>query len=129
MEGIQWHQRYSRKWSGYMLVLCCFYVPGTFAADSQLLLAANGMIQKGKPLDAFDLLSPYEFEYAGEKEFDYLLGLSLLDSGEPGKSVFAFQRILTQDPNFAGARLELARAYFDMSEYNLSRSEFTTLLA
>ncbi|NNE63978.1 MAG: tetratricopeptide repeat protein [Gammaproteobacteria bacterium] len=97
------------------------------AADQQLLVAAQGMINSGKPLDALDLLSPYEFEYAGEKEYDYLLGLSLLDSGQPGHSVFAFQRVLAIDPNFAGARMELARAYFDMSEFELSRAEFTTL--
>lgn len=97
------------------------------AAEQQLLLAAQGMINGGKPLDALDLLSPYEFEYAGEKEYDYLLGLSLLDSGQAGQSVFAFQRVLAVDPNFAGARMELARAYFDMSEYDLARAEFTTL--
>jgi outer membrane protein len=129
MEVFQWHQGFSRKGLSYLLLLYFLFIPNTQAADNQLLLAANSMIQDGKPLDAFDLLSPYEFEYAGEKEFDYLLGLSLLDSGEPGKSVFAFQRILAQEPNFAGARMELARAYFDMSEYNLSRSEFTILLA
>jgi tetratricopeptide (TPR) repeat protein len=97
------------------------------AADQQLLVAAQGMINGGKPLDALDLLSPYEFEYAGEKEYDYLLGLSLLDSGQASQSVFAFQRVLAIDPNFAGARMELARAYFDMSEFELARAEFTTL--
>lgn len=105
-------------------VLLCSNV---LAADQQLLVAAQGMINGGKPLDALDLLTPYEFEYAGEKEYDYLLGLSLLDSGQAGQSVFAFQRVLAIDPNFAGARMELARAYFDMSEYELARSEFTTL--
>jgi tetratricopeptide (TPR) repeat protein len=129
MEVNRWHQSGSRKWSSCILLLSFLVIPNSQAADNQLLLAANSMIQEGKPLEAFDILSPYEFEYAGEKEFDYLLGLSLLDSGEPGKSVFAFQRILAQDPDFAGARMELARAYFDMSEYNLSRSEFTTLLS
>lgn len=104
----------------------CYYAPA-YAADEQLLIAAQGMINSGKPLDALDVLAPFEFEYAGEKEYDYLFGLSLLDSGQPGQSVFAFQRVLAVDPNFAGARMELARAYFDMSEYELSRAEFTTL--
>ncbi len=108
----------------FFCAICCTQV---FAADQQLLVAAQGMINGGKPLDALDLLTPYEFEYAGEKEYDYLLGLSLLDSGQSGQSVFAFQRVLAIDPNFAGARMELARAYFDMSEFELSRAEFTTL--
>ena len=110
------------------IILFLILLPLTVSsAEQQLLQAAQSMIRDGKPLEAFDLLSPYEFENAGETEYDYLLGLSLLDSGEPGKSVFAFQRVLAIDPNFAGARLELARAYFDMSEYNLSRSEFNAL--
>ncbi len=108
-------------------LLWILFTPQINAADQQLLLAAQGMISDGKSLDALDLLTPYEFEYAGDKEYDYLLGLSLLDSGQAGQSVFAFQRVLAVDPNFAGARMELARAYFDMSEYNLSRAEFTTL--
>ncbi len=111
----------------FSALFCLLIIPQTNAADQQLLAAAQGMISDGKPLDALDLLSPYEFEHAGEKEYDYLLGLSLLDSGQAGQSVFAFQRVLALDPNFAGARMELARAYFDMSEFTLSRAEFTTL--
>ncbi len=111
----------------FSVFLSLIFASTVNAADQQLLVAAQGMISSGKPLDALDILSPYEFEYAGEKEYDYLLGLSLLDSGQAGQSVFAFQRVLAIDPNFAGARMELARAYFDMSEYNLSRAEFTTL--
>jgi len=112
-----------------ILLVCLCLLPGSplVAADKQLLIAAQNMIRDGRALDAFDLLSPYEFEYAGEVEFDYLLGLALLDSGEPGKSVFAFQRVLAVDPNFAGARLELARAYFDVSQFDLAQGEFITL--
>lgn len=104
-----------------------FLVFGAQAANPQLLQEAQTLLSEGKPLEAFDLLSPFEFNYAGEVEYDYLLGLSLLDSGEPGQSVFAFQRVLAVDPNFAGARIELARAYFDMSQFTQSRAEFITL--
>ena len=121
----EWNRLYRNLFLSALLWL--LFTPAINAAEPQLLLAAQGMISDGKPLDALDLLSPYEFEYAGEKEYDYLLGLSLLDSGQAGQSVFAFQRVLAIDPNFAGARMELARAYFDMSEFSRSRAEFTTL--
>jgi len=70
------------------------------------------------------LLLPQEEAYSGDKEFDYLLGLALLDTGEAASSVFAFQRVLAIDPNFAGARLELGRAYFDMGQYQRAQREF-----
>lgn len=111
------------------IVSLSFLTFGVQAANPQLLQEAQTLLSEGKSLQAFDLLSPFEIEYAGEIEFDYLLGLALLDSGEPGQAVFAFQRVLAVDPNFAGARIELARAYFDMSQFSLSRAEFITLQA
>ncbi len=109
------------------IISLAFLCVGAQAANPQLLKEAQTLLSEGKPLETFDLLSPFELKYAGEVEFDYLLGLSLLDSGEPAKSVFAFERVLAVDPNFAGARIELARAYFDMSQFDRSRAEFITL--
>lgn len=98
-----------------------------FAVEPSLLLAAQSMIQKGQSVEAFDLLEPHEEEYAGDKEFDYLYGLTLLDTGEAASAVFAFQRALAVDPNFAGARLELGRSYFDMGQMQRAQREFTLL--
>lgn len=94
------------------------------AADESLLLAAQNMLNNGQSIEAFDLLDPHEEEYAGEKEYDYLYGLSLLDTGESASAVFAFQRVLAIDPEFAGARLELGRSYFDMGQMQRAQREF-----
>jgi hypothetical protein len=51
----------------------------------------------------------------------------LLDTGEAANAIFAFQRALTVDPNFAGARLELARSYFDIGQLERSQREFLIL--
>jgi hypothetical protein len=40
--------------------------------------------------------------------FDYLLGIAALDSGKPDRATIAFERVLAVNPNFAGARLDLA---------------------
>jgi len=95
-----------------------------FAVDESLLLAAQNMLAKGQSVEALDLLEPHEEEYAGDKEYDYLYGLSLLDTGEPAAAVFAFQRVLAIEPNFAGARLELGRSYFDMGQMSRAQREF-----
>ena len=95
--------------------------------DQGVLLAAQNMLNQGQSVDALDLLDPLETEYAGNKEFDYLYGLALLDTGEAPSAVFAFQRALALEPNFAGARLELARSYFDMGQMHRASREFQIL--
>ncbi len=95
-----------------------------YAVDQGVLLAAQNMLNKGQSLEALDLLDPHEEEYAGDMDYDYLYGLALLDTGEPAAAVFAFQRVLAVDPNFAGARLELGRSYFDMGQLQRAQREF-----
>ncbi len=101
--------------------------PNVLAVDQGVLLAAQNMLNSGQALEALELLSPHEEEYAGDQQYDYLYGLSLLDTGEPSSAIFAFQRALAVEPNFAGARLELARSYFDMGQMERSQREFLIL--
>ena len=93
-----------------------------------LLREANALFKAGKPADAYNLLEPKEFDYSGEISFDYLLGMAALDSGKPERATIAFERILALDPNFAGARLDLARAYFAMGSDDLAKKEFEIVL-
>ena len=107
------------------LLFSFFLSSPVLAVDSGVLLAAQNMLNNGQSLDALDLLDPHEEEYAGDKDYDYLYGLALLDTGEPAAAVFAFQRVLAVEPNFAGARLELGRSYFDMGQMERAQREFT----
>ncbi|MFZ2302586.1 MAG: tetratricopeptide repeat protein [Gallionella sp.] len=93
-----------------------------------LLNQATALIRGGKPADAYNLLEPKEAEYSGEIAFDYLLGMAALDSGKPDRATIAFERVLAVNPNFAGARLDLARAYFAMGSDDLAKKEFETVL-
>lgn len=111
--------------SFFLFVL--FFIPPLHAVEQGVLLAAQTMLNSGKSLDALDLLQPHEEEYAGDKDYDYLYGLALLDTGEAANAIFAFQRALAVEPEFAGARLELARSYFDMGQMQRSEREFTIL--
>ena len=103
-------------------------VSPSYAVDQGVLVAAQTMLSNGHSLDALDLLDPHEEEYAGDKEYDYLYGLALLDTGDPAAAIFAFQRVLAVDPNFAGARLELGRSYFDMGQMQRAQREFLIVL-
>lgn len=94
-----------------------------------LLREADALLKGGKPADAYNLLEPKEGDYSGEIAFDYLLGIAALDSGKPDRATIAFERVLAVNPNFAGARLDLARAYFAMGSDDLAKNEFETVLA
>jgi tetratricopeptide (TPR) repeat protein len=94
-----------------------------------LLREADALLKGGKPAEAYSLLEPKEADYAGEISFDYLLGIAALDSGKPDRATIAFERILTVNPNFAGARLDMARAYFAMGSDDLAKVEFEKVLA
>ena len=94
----------------------------------ELLRKADELMRNGKPAEVYALLEPAEEEYSGEVGFDYLLGIGALDSGKPDRATIAFERILVVDPNFAGARLDLARAYFMMGSDDLAEKEFETVL-
>ncbi|MHB1590381.1 MAG: surface lipoprotein assembly modifier [Sulfuricella sp.] len=105
-------------------------------AFSGALWAADGDIQKaqelmkqGKPAEAYSLLEAMEYEKAGEVDFDYLLGIAALDSGKPDKATLAFERVLAVNPNFAGARLDMARAYFMLGDLERANTEFGAVLA
>ena len=98
------------------------------AKHEKLLSDAEALMRAGRPADAYTLLLPSEFELAGEKRFDYLLGISALDSGKPDKATLAFERVLAVDPNFAGARLDMARAYYQLGDLARAKTEFEMVM-
>ena len=98
------------------------------AAKEKLLDEAEALMKAGKPDLAYKLLEPFEFDRAGEVRFDYLIGIAALDSGKPDKATLAFERVLAEDPNYAGARLDMARAYYQLGDIQRAKTEFGTVL-
>jgi len=97
-------------------------------AYEKLLLEADVMVKSGKPAEAYSWLEPLEFEHAGEERFDYLIGIAALDSGKPDKATLALERVLMVNPNSAAARLDMARAYYQLGDLPRARTEFATAL-
>lgn len=94
----------------------------------KLLAEAEALMKVGQSKAAYELLLPAEFELAGDQNFDYLLGIAALDSGKPDKATLAFERVLSVDPNYAGARLDMARAYFQLGDFDRAKTEFAAVL-
>ena len=114
-----------RKIVMLFLLVCSAAV---FAADADLQKAQD-LMNQGRARDAFALLDPLEDSRAGEVEFDYLLGISALDSGKADRATLAFERVLAVNPNFAGARLDMARALFQLGDLPRAKTEFEAVLS
>ncbi|MBA3581256.1 MAG: DUF560 domain-containing protein [Gammaproteobacteria bacterium] len=74
----------------------------------------------------------YGRQYLGTKEgdpsFDYYYGMAAIDIGKASEGVFALERVLIYKPDFHAARLEVARGYFLLEEFERARQEFDTIL-
>lgn len=96
--------------------------------DEQPLRDAEALMKAGKPDYAYALLEPLEFVRSGDARFDYLIGIAALDSGKPDKATLAFERVLTVNPNSTAARLDMARAYYQLGDWVRAESEFKITL-
>jgi hypothetical protein len=97
--------------------------------DAALLAQAESLINAGRGAEAFALLEPREIDLAGSPPYDYLLGVAALDAGRPRDAAFALERVVAADPGFVGARMDLARAFYALGEYDAARTQFRYLEA
>lgn len=88
------------------------------------MVKAQSLLDAGKAAAAYALLAPAEFEMSGDAKYDYLLGVAALDSGKPDMATLALERVLAVNPNFAGARIDLSRAYFALGDYLRAKTGF-----
>lgn len=114
--------------SPLLLALCLIATP-SLADGFPELKQAQALVKAGKASQAYALLSPLEDQYAGDPDYDYLLGISALDSGNPSRAVFALERLTAERPSYPQGRAELARAYYELGEKSSARDEFNAVLA
>lgn len=88
---------------------------------------AKALLESGKGAEAYQLLEPAEVTRAGDRDYDFLLGMAALESGQNTRAVFALERVLAMDPNNVRARAEIARAYLALGETKTAAQEFETV--
>lgn len=88
---------------------------GSFSALPALLERARQLLPR-QPDAAYRLLEPLTWDYAGSRDFDFLLGVAALDSKRPAEAVIALERVLDNHPDDVAARTELVRAYLALEE-------------
>ena len=99
-----------------------------WAQDAAIVDRAEARVRAGRYAEAFQLLEPLEDKLAGDVKYDYLLARSALETGRPSQASFIYERILAVDPNYAGVRLEMGRAYLALGDYARAKLEFETVL-
>jgi tetratricopeptide (TPR) repeat protein len=97
------------------------------APVDDLITEAQQRVEASDMAGAYQLLSDRRFEFAGNKEFDYWLGLLAVRNGKPAEAIFPLERVLAADANHAGARLELASAYVALGQRESARRELARL--
>ena len=96
-------------------------------AGAQDLDAMAALIRAGQAGEAYRQLAAAEETRAGDVEFDYLLGVAALESGQPARATLAFERVIALEPDHLGARLDMARANFALGQDQLARRQLEEL--
>ena len=87
------------------------------------------LVRDGDYQAAYDYGLEHRAEHEGELEFDLYYGIAAVQVGELSEAIFALERVITLEPGFDRARLELARAYVLREDDRRARREFETVLA
>ncbi len=122
-----------RRWLGsacFGLVLCATIGAADAAttfrdSDQGRQIATAAKSQSAE--QTYQQLLTLEPDFAGDLDYDYMLGTAALDAGRYSAAVFALQRAVATSPSFSGARFDLARAYYAIGDNESARREFLTL--
>jgi hypothetical protein len=83
----------------------------------------KALIEQNKAKEAYELGLKHQ-DLLGEDRFDYIFGVAAIDSGRVSLGVLSLERVLLSNPGDDLVRLELARGYFNLGEYQRSKDEF-----
>lgn len=90
---------------------------------------AETLLRDNQPEEAYTLLAPLEARLAGNVEYDYLLGISALNSGRAAQAVFAFERVQATDSGYRDIGLWLAIAYYRSGDMERAKPGFAAVVA
>ena len=83
----------------------------------------KALIEQGKAKEAYELGLKHQ-DQLGNERFDYAFGVAAIDSGRVSLGVLSLERVLLANPSDDLVRLELARGYFNLGEYQRAKDEF-----
>ncbi len=112
----------------YVALLASTHTLAASSTDSTITqlqnLNANSQFEQ-----AYQLALSHLQVLEGDPAFDLQLGIAAVDSGRTDAAIFAFERVLALQPTNQAAKLELARAYFLVGQYERSEALFQQVAA
>ena len=106
-----------------LAIISCPLIFFNTAAFADVADEMKVLIEQGKAKDAYDLGLKHQ-DQLGEPRFDYAFGVAAIDSGRVSLGVLSLERVLLANPGDDLVRLELARGYFNLGEYQRAKDEF-----
>jgi tetratricopeptide (TPR) repeat protein len=89
---------------------------------------AQAALREGRAATAESWLRALAAQYPGDLNCRWLLGVALLDQDKVSDSIATLERVLTVAPDFANARVDLARAYRRDGRADQAREEVRRVL-
>jgi len=112
-----------------LLALLTFFTQPILAETASFdIKHLQSLFESYKRGQSYDYAKRFQAEMEGDPYFDYLFGVSAIDTGHASEGTFALERVLLIFPGDQVARLELARGYFNLQEYALAGESFRTVL-
>ncbi|HEB99961.1 MAG TPA: hypothetical protein ENJ05_10695 [Thiotrichales bacterium] len=113
----------------HLLIIALAFGAQSAMAASNYVQEIKALYESGRVREAYALANRHLLEAEGDPAFDYYYGLAAIDSGFVSQGVFALERVLLLRPDNDLVRLELARGYFLLEQYDRARREFNKVLA
>lgn len=112
-------------WQRRLSYICIASILGLFhpLAFADVADEIKVLIEQGKAKEAYELGLKHQ-DQLGEPRFDYAFGVAAIDSGRVSLGVLSLERVLLANPGDDLVRLELARGYFNLGEYQRAKDEF-----
>jgi tetratricopeptide (TPR) repeat protein len=109
------------------VVLVVLSLPGLAFAQAEVLQQAEQLLNQRQPAQAAAMLAGYENSLSDDPDFAYLYGLALFESGRAEQAIPYLEKATAADPLFAGVRIELARAYYQVGRFEEAQKQFEYL--
>lgn len=106
----------------------------TALCSTKSYAVANGadlikeLLDAGRFNEAYALAMTYLNGSEGDPEFDFQYGVAAIDSGNVSEGMFALERVAFTDPDNPLVRLELARGYYLLNQFDKSKQLFEQVL-
>jgi len=107
-----------------VVVLLMLTVSTLSYAEDEVISKATALIKNQDYKAAYALLEPLEEERSGTVDYDFLLGVAGVESGNTTRGIFALERVLALQPNNLEARAIIGKAYYQAGETENAKAEF-----